>query len=240
MTLKEYRKELRSRVVDRIPKNGEYSLRCLYNNIKAKVKKVNNSIEDYFLDFEEFKEWFYKEQTSYKLTKIKRKDRETTMSITLYDNIIEFIPNSIRSCLDGFKYLKKPFYNEESGASYIGVISNFVSRSTSHSLLVEVETVGDVELAQLIAAKLQLLVTNKIIDTMYENGFASNELRKNLLKDHSNRFLEATKDYTVKDHLLAEEYIESTGKALDIVARVSNGYCDYVKKLKNVYIEIDE
>ena len=239
MTLKEYQKELRNRVVDRNPKNGEYSIRCLHYSVISKAKK-NNVTEDYLLYFNEFKKWFYNEQTSYKLTKIKRKDRETSMSVTLYDNKIEFIPNAIRSCLDGFKYIKKPYYNEESDAHYIGVISNFVSKSTSHSLLVEVEAVRNAELAQLVAAKLQLLVTNKIIDSMYKNGFASNELRENLLKDHSNKFLEATKDYTVKDHLLAEEYIEVNSLALDIDARASNGYCDYIKKLKNVYIEIEE
>ena len=239
MTLKEYQKELRNRVVDRNPKNGEYSIRCLHYSVISKAKK-NNVTEDYLLYFNEFKKWFYNEQTSYKLTKIKRKDRETSMSVTLYDNKIEFIPNAIRYCLDGFKYIKKPYYNKESDTHYIGVISNFVSKSTNHSLLVKVEDVRNVKLAQLVAAKLQLLVTNKIIDSMYKNGFASNELRENLLKDHSNKFLEATKDYTVKDHLLAEEYIEVNSLALDIDARASNGYCDYIKKLKNVYIEIDE
>lgn len=66
MTLKEYQKELRNRVVDRNPKNGEYSIRCLHYSVISKAKK-NNVTEDYLLYFNEFKKWFYNEQTSYKL-----------------------------------------------------------------------------------------------------------------------------------------------------------------------------
>lgn len=240
MTLNEYQELLRNRVVERSPKGDEYSVRYLFNSLRAKVKK-SKDIRDYdLLNFEKFKKWFYNEQTSYKITKIKRKDRETSMSLILYDNKIEFIPNSLRSCLDGFKYIKVPFTDEDSECTYIGIISNFTSQPTGSTSLIEVDRVGSVELAQLVVAKLQLIVTNKIIDTAYENRLVSKELRKYLLTEHSNKFLNATKGYTVKDHLLAEEYIETTNLSLDITARVDKGYCDYINKLKNVYYEIEE
>ena len=241
MTEKEYRKLLKERF------KNKQKLRNVYN-IFIRVKNAENITE--LNDFDvskkginEFSEWFFNVQTSFKITKIDKLDLSAGMTVIHVNGKLEFIPSVLYRSLQRIRYEKVPHMFKENTA-YAGLSYNFTcSNDTKDRYMFHIYSDNfnsNPRLLSLAATKLQLLGTLKIITSFYKNGFISKELMDSLVKEHTLKHNEEISKYTLKENLLAEAGIEESEFSKHYEVLLNRGYCEYAKKLRDVYYWIDE
>lgn len=242
MTEKEYRKLLKERFKDK------KKLRSIYISF-AKLKISGNITE--LKDFtvgkrykHEFYEWFFNVQTSYKITKINKPDISVGMAIVYIDGNLEYVPFGFFRSLQRIKYSKSSHLDRHQ-TTCIELSYNFNNNNSSEKRksifrIYEYSFNNNVKLLHLAVTKLQLMGTLKLITSFYKNGLISKRLMDKLVTEHTLKHNEEISKYTLKENFLAEAGIEESELSKHYAVLLEKGYCDYAKKLRNVYHWIDD